>query len=428
MGMPADLVSSTAGLSLSTRGVFVAAILLVGSDPASVETIAGVLVPVGHTLVSVTDQDEALRMAGDHQLVIIDVVVGQRTAAELTHEVRANPDLAAVAVLAVAQTDGVDERIGLLEGGADDVIAKPFDARELEARVEALVLRFARTKDHVPMIGMGDSSVVGGGRHTVVVFSPKGGTGTTTIAVNIAMAMAKREPDKVCLVDLDLQFGQALTLLNLTERTSLSDLVRDEQALVESELMRTYALRHDSGLHILAAPSSVELAETIVPEHVGSILSHITGTYDRVVVDAGSRLDERVLTAFENAESIVFTVTPDFPTLRAVHALLDYLNDIGGLGAKGIFVLNHIFERQILKSRDIEGALGSRVALEVPHDPFLFLKAVNEGDPVVRSAPRSAPAERLTALARMAFGLDSVPTATAIADDKKKGGLFGRRR
>jgi len=428
MGLPDGFgARSTVGLPSSTRGVFVAAILLVGSDPAAVETIAGVLVPVGHTLVSVTDPNEALRMAADHQLVIIDAVTGQRSTADLCREIRSAPDLASVAVLAVAQSDEVDERIGLLEAGADDVIAKPFDSRELEARVEALVLRFARTKDLAPLIGARDGSVVGGGRHTVAVFSPKGGTGTTTIAVNIAMAMAKQEPDKVCLIDLDLQFGQGLTLLNLSERTSLSDLVRDEQALIESELMRTYALRHDSGLHVLAAPSSVELAETIAPEHVGSILSSITGTYDRVVVDAGSRLDERVLTAFENSESIVFTVTPDFPTLRAVHALLDYLNDIGSLGAKGIFVLNHIFEREILKSRDIEGALGSRVALEIPHDPFLFLKAANEGDPVVRSAPRSAPAERLTALSRMAFGLDSLPDAAAV-EDKKRGGLFGRRR
>ncbi|HLA15634.1 MAG TPA: AAA family ATPase [Candidatus Limnocylindrales bacterium] len=401
-----------------------AAILLVGSDPAAVESIAGILVPVGHSVVSVTDLEEALRMAADHQLVVVDAVAGERSSADIVRQIRSTAELASVAVLGVAQADGVDERIGLLEAGADDVIAKPFDARELEARVEALVLRFARSKDLAPLIG-GGGSIVGGGRHRVVVFSPKGGTGTTTIAVNIAMAMAKREPDKVCLVDLDLQFGQALTMLNLTERTSLSDLVRDEQALTESELMRTYALRHDAGLHVLAAPSSVELAETISPEHVGSILSSITGTYDRVVVDAGSRLDERTLTAFENAESIVFTVTPDFPTLRAVHSLLDYLNDIGSLGAKGIFVLNHIFEREILKSRDIEGSLGSKVALEVPHDSFLYLKAANEGDPVVRSAPRSAPAERLSALARMAFGLDELLVAAPV--ETKKKGLFGRR-
>jgi pilus assembly protein CpaE len=404
----------------------VAAILLVGSDPATVETVAGVLVGVGHTVASVSDSGEALRLAREHQLVIVDTPGDDRSPVELCRDIRSTPALASVAVLAVAQTDAVDERIAFLEAGVDDVIAKPFDSRELEARVEALVLRFARTKYLAPLIGAGDGGAGGAGHHSVVVFSPKGGTGTTTIAVNIAMAMARQEPDKVCLIDLDLQFGQALTLLNLSERTSLSDLVRDEQALTESELMRTYAVRHDSGLHVLAAPSSIELAETILPDHVASILSSINGTYERVVVDAGSRLDERVLVAFEHADTIVFAVTPDFPTLRAVHALLDYLNEIGSLGAKGIFVLNHLFEREVLKSRDIENALGSRVALEVPHDPFLYLKAVNEGDPVVRGAPRSAPAERLVALSRMAFGVDGV-TIPAATDEKKRG-LFGIRR
>jgi pilus assembly protein CpaE len=406
--------------------VFVAAILLVGSDPASGETIVSTLVPAGHSVVSVTDPDEALRLVPDQQLVILDLVTGDRSATDLCREIRTTPTMATVAVLAVAQTDAVDERIGFLEAGADDVIAKPFDTRELEARVEALVLRFARTKDLAPLIGSGDGTVVGGGRHRVVVFSPKGGTGTTTIAVNIAMAMAGLEPDKVCLIDLDLQFGQVVTLLDLAERTSLSDLVRDEQAMAEAELMRTYALRHDSGLHVLAAPGSVELAETIAPEHVGAIMTSITGTYDRVVIDAGSRLDERVLVAFEHADSIIFAVTPDFPTLRAVHALLDYLNDLGSLGAKAIFVLNHLFGRQILKPRDIENALGAKVALEIPHDPFLYLKAVNEGDPVVLGAPRSAPAERLTTLARMAFGLDVLPDLTVT--EEKKRGLFGIRR
>jgi pilus assembly protein CpaE len=395
-------------------------------DPSSVETMTTSLVGAGHVLTSVADPGEALRLARENQLVIVDTLAAEQSPVQLCREFRTAPALASVAVMAVAQTDAVDERIAFLEAGVDDVIAKPFDARELEARVEALVLRFARTRSMAPLIGAGDGAGGGAGRRSVVVFSPKGGTGTTTIAVNIAMAMARQEPDKVCLIDLDLQFGQALTLLNLAERTSLSDLVRDEQALSEAELMRTYAVRHDAGLHVLAAPSSIELAETILPEHVASILSSINGTYERVVVDAGSKLDERVLVAFEHADTIVFTVTPDFPTLRSVHALLDYLNEIGSLGAKGIFVLNHLFERQVLKSRDIENALGSRVALEVPHDPFLYLKAVNEGDPIVRGAPRSAPAERLVALSRMAFGLDGV-AAPAGTDDRRRG-LFGLRR
>jgi pilus assembly protein CpaE len=405
----------------------VAAILLVGADTAAAESIAGIVVPAGHTLTTLGEADDAFSRASEHQVVIIDSPSASQSAVDLCREIRSTPTLAAVAVLAIAASDAIEDRINFLEAGADDVIARPYDDRELEARVEALVLRFARTKESGSLIGLGEGAVPGGGRHRIVVFSPKGGAGTTTLAVNIAMAIARAEPDKVCLIDLDLQFGQALTLLNLEERLSLADLVRDPPALAEAELMRTFAVRHDSGLHVLAAPSSIELAEVVTAEHVEAILRTITGTYDRVVIDAGSQVDERVLGAFEQADLIVFAVTPDFPTLRAVHALLDYLNDIGTLGAKCIFVLNHIFERQVLRPRDIEGALGAKLAHEVPHDAFLFLKAVNEGNPIVAGAPRSAPAESLAALARSVFGMDAARPAAA-AESEKKRGIFGLRR
>ena len=94
-----------------------------------------------------TDPSDAFAQVADNQLVIIDVVSGDRTAADVCREIRATPSLVAIPVLCVSQTDEVEERIRFLEAGADDVMAKPFDARELEARVEALLLRFQRSKD-----------------------------------------------------------------------------------------------------------------------------------------------------------------------------------------------------------------------------------------------------------------------------------------
>ena len=114
--------------------------------------------------------------------------------------------MAAVPILCVATTDDVEERIGFLEAGADDVIARPFDAREVEARVEALLLRFQRSKDMAPVVSS-DGLTISQARRVVAVYSPKGGVGTTTIATNIAVAAAQKRPDRVVLVDLDLQFG-----------------------------------------------------------------------------------------------------------------------------------------------------------------------------------------------------------------------------
>jgi pilus assembly protein CpaE len=402
-------------------------ILLIDADPAATETISPVLSGVGYSVTVVTDPDEAFAQVASNQLVIVDVVTGDKSAADVCREIRATPSLAPIPVLCVSQTDDVEERIRFLEAGADDVMARPFDARELEARVEALLLRFQRSKDLGSVVSA-DGITVTRTRRVVAIHSPKGGVGTSTVAVNIAMAAAQRKPDRVVIVDLDLQFGQVATHLNILPRQTIADVVRDAAALREAELLRTYATKHDSGLHVLAAPTGPELAELITADHVDRILATLLDTYDQVVIDTGSWLDERTLRAFEHAESVLFIVNPEIAALKSVAALVEYLNESGTVAAKTTFVVNNTFGREILKLRDVENALGTKVAMELPHDPFLYLKAVNEGVPIVLGAPRSPAAERLTRLSSLAFGADTAVVPPQLADDRKSGGRFGFRR
>ena len=402
-------------------------VLLLETDPAAGETISSVLTAVGYSVTAVADADEAFHQAAEHHLVIIDVVTGPRTPFDVCRELRGTPSLGSIPVLCIGQSDDVDERIRFLEAGADDVMARPFDARELEARVEALLLRFRRSKDLSPMVA-GDGVTLPARAHRITaVFSPKGGVGTTTIATNIAMSLAARHPDRVVLIDLDLQFGQAATHLNLEPRQTLADVVRDEAALRESELLRTYSMRHDSGLHLLPSPPSPELSELVEPAHINQLLVTILDSYDSVVIDAGSTLDERTMAVFEHADSVIIPVYPEIAALKAVHALLDYLAEAGSVGAKTTFVLNNAFAREILKLRDVESALGTKIGAELPYDPFVYLKAVNEGVPVVSGAPRSAAADRLNRLASLAFGSDGATAAAAPAEKKRGfGGLLRR--
>jgi len=400
-------------------------ILLIDADAPSAEAISTALTAVGYTVTTAADPGEAFGKVADHQLAIIDVVSGEKTAFDICKEIRSTPALAQVPILCVGQSDDVEDRIRFLEAGADDVMAKPFDNRELEARVEALLLRFQRSKDLTAVVSA-DGIVVTRQRRTVAVHSPRGGVGTTTVATNVAMVKAREKPDRVVLVDLHLQFGQVATLLNVEAKQSLADVARDDAAMTEPELLRTYAARHDSGLHVLAAPTSPELAELITAAHVDKILTTLLESYDLVVIDAGSWLDERTMTAFEHAESVLFTVTPEIGSLKAMVGLLEYLSEAGSVAAKSSFVLNNLFAREILKVRDVETSLGTQISAELPYDPFIYLKAANEGVPVVVGAPKSVAAERFSKLATAAFGSDGVvvPEET----EQKRSGRFGLRR
>ncbi|MDP9482736.1 MAG: response regulator, partial [Chloroflexota bacterium] len=149
-------------------------ILLLETDPVAGETIRTVLDGVGYDLEIVTDVADLLKRAPKHSLIIVDATPEGTTPADVCREVRGTSSLAAIPVLCMSKDDDVEERIRFLEAGADDVVAKPFDNRELEARVEALLLRFQRSRGMMPVFSA-DGLTVARVRRVVAVYSPKGG-------------------------------------------------------------------------------------------------------------------------------------------------------------------------------------------------------------------------------------------------------------
>jgi pilus assembly protein CpaE len=399
-------------------------ILLVDADQAAAGVIAETLAAVGHTVTTVPDGRAVFQDGGETELIVLDVPAGSTGSLELCREIRATPALAPIPVLCIAQSDDVEARIAFLEVGADDVVAKPFDGRELEARVEALILRFQRSRELAPA-----TTAQGAGlrRRTVAVFSPKGGAGTTTIAANLAAALAQRKPDRVVVVDLDLQFGQVATQFDLEPSLTLVDAIHDETALTDPEALRTYTTRHESGVLVLAGPPDPTAAARIRPDHVGRLLETLLGTFDTALIDAGSTLGPVTLVAFEHAEQIIFPVTPEVPALKALHRLLEHLSTSGAVAAKALYVLNSMYAKELIKQRDVESTLGSSVAAELPYDPFVYLKAVNEGIPVVLGAPKSRPAESLLHLAGRIFPEEAI-AATPVVEERRRGLLSLRRR
>ncbi|HEX2193753.1 MAG TPA: AAA family ATPase [Candidatus Limnocylindria bacterium] len=328
-------------------------------------------------------------------------------------------------VLVVAPAGDVEARIAFLEAGADDVITAGFAGSELDARVEALLIRAGRVRPQAARADLPTGEIT-------TFFSPKGGVGTTTLAVNTAVLLAggvNQQPGssaRVLLVDLDLQFGQVATHLNINPRFDLAGLTTDEQALADPDLAASYLTQHASGLQVLAAPAHPDADFRVGVENLARALDVLRPRFDHVVVDTGSRLEPRTLWMLEQATTHCFVIFPEIAALRAMSLLLGFLAETTTLDARTLFVVNHIFPKELLKSRDLENLLRTKPAAEIPYTEVEMIRAVNEGVPVVTSRPGTPVTVALHRLAQAVVGIPNEPRPGEAGAPRRKG-LFGRR-
>ena len=316
-------------------------------------------------------------------------------------------------ILVVAPAHDVEARIAFLEAGADDVIAGAFARNELEGRVMALLIRAGKIRPEL-------SSGRGSGE-LVAFFSPKGGVGTTTLAVNTAVLLAGGAPaptsspgkdngvlpaSRVLLIDLDLQFGQVATHLNLTPRYDLAGLASDDQALADPELARSYLTTHSSGLVVLAAPARPEADFRVSVEHVQRIIELMQPSFDHILIDLGSRLDPRSLWLLEQADAHMFVLFPEIAALRSMSLLMAFLAETTAPHGRTHLIVNHVFPKELLKTRDVENLLRSKPAAEVPYTEVDMIRSVNEGVPLVVGRPASPAAAALRRVAQTVIGIE----------------------
>ena len=378
----------------------------------------------GYVTTSVDTAAEAVNALGTHpfDLVVAEGLAVSGAIGRIREATRSQ-----IPVVIVSPAGDVEARIAFLEAGADDVIAAGFSARELEARVEALLIRTGRSRPAGPA---GD----GAGR-IVTFFSPKGGVGTTTLAVNSAVLLAggqdqmQGQGGRVLLIDLDLQFGQVATHLNLSPRYDISDLCRDDQALTDPSLAPTYLTPHSSGVSVLAAPVNPEADFRITVDHVEQAIAVLKPGFDHILIDCGSRLDPRTLWMLEQADTHIFVIFPEIAALRATTLMLGFLAETATLRAVTHLVVNHIFPKELLKTRDVENLLKAKPAAEIPYTEVDMIRAVNEGVPVVFSRPSSPASQAIQALAVAIVGAEWRQRAKpAEAAQPRRGGLrLGRR-
>jgi pilus assembly protein CpaE len=216
----------------------------------------------------------------------------------------------------------------------------------------------------------------------IAVYSPKGGVGCTTLAVNLATAMRQLAPKiRIAMIDGDLQFGSVDVSLNIRDKRTVADLSDDLDNLDVDLLSRTLIEESRSGLKVLIAPPRPELADLVTAEHVQTILGVIREAFDIVFVDVGSRLLDPELSVLDLADRIVLVVVPDLAAVRHIRHFLNLAEDIGYPMEKVLLVLNKSRPRTGITPQAVTRVLKHEVYAELPYDDQVVLESVNRGVP-----------------------------------------------
>jgi pilus assembly protein CpaE len=261
----------------------------------------------------------------------------------------------------------------------------------------------------------------GGGGHArrgriVTVFSPKGGTGKTVTATNLASSFAKYEGKHTLLLDLDLQFGDAAIMLGLEPEKTIYDLVVAPGEL-DSEKLAGYTTRHASGLDILPAPLRPEDAELVTEGKLARLLEVARESYDVIVVDTSPFFHGPMLATLDRTDELMLVCGLDVPTLKNVRLSLQTLELLAFPSNRIRVVLNRANSKVGMKPGEVEGALDVKVRHELPSDGKVPL-AVNRGTPLVLADDK---ADFSRAVRTMAKSLLPVEAAKA-----QKRRFFGR--
>jgi pilus assembly protein CpaE len=292
--------------------------------------------------------------------------------------------------------------------GASDVIPFPASPQRLRSALSralatADMLRVERVVVREPEMAPAEVKL----GHVLTVTSASGGCGKTFFATNLAGYLARASGGKVCLVDLDLQFGEVAVALRLKPERTIAELADDTEGSVALRLAG-YVMRHDAGYDVLCAPRDPVSAERVGPTHATAVIEAARAAYDYVVVDTPPSLNEIVLAAFDQSQSLVVMATMDVPSLKNLTVFLSTLERLKVPAEDVSLVLNKAEDGTGIELAQVERLFPQGFSCVLPYAREVS-RSINLGMPVVFSEPGAAVSQRFVeGAARLVAPVDGI--------------------
>jgi len=319
-----------------------------------------------------------------------------------------------------------------MQAGAREFLIKPFSHDELVAAIRRVyqleqkkgtfLAKAAPAQPDTPAVPRGT-----GPAEVILVFSGKGGVGKSLIATNLAVALAEQAGGRVALVDLDLQFGDIGVMLNLDHSRSITELV-DGSSGIDDESVGEVLATGPSGIKVLLAPISPELADLVTAEHVRAVIAELRRTFDYVIVDSASHLTEFNLEVIELAQRVLVVTALTIPAIKDAKLTLKVLESLSVDPETIMLVVNRVDGYADFNQESIEQSLRSPVAVQIPHEPRIIGDAITRGLPFVTAHPEAEVSRALRELVARIVPERAMATAAApdSGDRKRRKGIFGR--
>jgi pilus assembly protein CpaE len=375
---------------------------------------------------------EALDQAGRLQpdVVLMDINMPDMDGITATERLSSEVPTASVVMMSV-QGEADYLRRSML-AGAREFLVKPFSSDELTASIRQVYLR-EREKASRIVIAAGPAASPRVSRDAepgsiVALFSPKGGVGRTTVAVNMAIAAATELGKKVVLVDGSFQFGDVGVLMNLNPKNkSIADLVPELEAGGEPESLDTFVINHSAGVGVLLAPPSPEMAELITPGGIKRVLERLRETNDLVIVDCSSYFNDTTLAILDVADVILTMLTLEITSIKNMRQFLEVADQLGYEPGKLRLVLNRADSTLGIRVSDVEHSIGRKVDHSIVSDGRSVVYALNRGVPFFLSNREAQVSQDILRLAQSVAGEAKEPVVDDARKTAKNKSLFAWR-
>lgn len=286
-----------------------------------------------------------------------------------------------------------------------------------------IALRQVETNQRLARGGTGDGEAVTKVGKVYVVFSPRGGSGKTTIAVNLAVQFAMVHPNQTALLDLCLTFGHCPLVLNLMPKSSLAAISYEALSSMDKESLGYYLIPHVSTLKVMAGANKPEEGETVDGRHVKAIVDLMRRMHQVTVIDVPASFSEASIAALEAADRVVVVCTPDLGTLRDVRECQRIFNDLIHLPKQKIFyAMNHVFPFSALSVEQFEQALEQEMNVDIPWANDLPSKSAVRGEAFAQTNPGAGISKAINQIAQQ-FEAEADPRKAQAAQRR---GFLGR--